>query len=85
MVVAVTLGLALAFEPAEADIMKRQPRDPAAPLLDGFLLWRVIFVSALLLVGVFGYSPGYSNGAAAARHWRGPAPLTCWSWAPPPT
>ena len=54
MVVAVTLGLALAFEPAEADIMKRQPRDPAAPLLDGFLLWRVIFVSALLLVGVFG-------------------------------
>ena len=54
MVVAVTLGLALAFEPAEADIMKRQPRDPAAPLLDGFLLWRVLFVSALLLAGVFG-------------------------------
>ncbi|TDT41467.1 Ca2+-transporting ATPase [Halospina denitrificans] len=54
MVVAVTLGLALAFEPAERDIMQRQPRDPSAALLDGFLLWRVIFVSALLLVGVFG-------------------------------
>ena len=54
MVVAVTLGLALAFEPAEGDIMKRPPRDPAAPLLDMFLLWRVLFVSALLLSAVYG-------------------------------
>lgn len=54
MVVAVTLGLALAFEAAEPDIMQRRPRDPRAALLDGFLLWRVVFVSALLLVGVFG-------------------------------
>ncbi|MGM0433599.1 MAG: cation-translocating P-type ATPase [Pseudomonadota bacterium] len=54
MVVAVTLGLALAFEPPEADIMQRQPRDPSAPMLDGFLLWRVVFVSLLLVSGVFG-------------------------------
>jgi len=54
MVVAVTLGLALAFEPAEGDIMQRPPRNPAAPLLDMFLLWRVLFVSALLLSAVFG-------------------------------
>ena len=54
MVVAVTLGLALAFEHAEQDIMTRQPRDPDASLLDLFLLWRVVFVSVLLLVGVFG-------------------------------
>ncbi|WP_243737196.1 cation transporting ATPase C-terminal domain-containing protein [Halomonas ventosae] len=54
MVVAVTLGLALAFEEAEPDIMTRQPRDPDASLLDLFLLWRVVFVSMLLLVGVFG-------------------------------
>ncbi|MGJ7462572.1 cation-translocating P-type ATPase [Halomonas sp. MA07-2] len=54
MVVAVTLGLALAFENAEQDIMTRQPRDPDASLLDLFLLWRVFFVSMLLLVGVFG-------------------------------
>ncbi|MFY0990226.1 cation-translocating P-type ATPase [Halomonas sp. C05BenzN] len=53
MVVAVTLGLALAFEDAEPDIMQRQPRDPGAALLDLFLLWRVVFVSVLLLVGVF--------------------------------
>ncbi|RDB42979.1 HAD family hydrolase [Halomonas sp. DQ26W] len=54
MVVAVTLGLALAFEEAEPDIMQRQPRDPSAALLDLFLLWRVAFVSFLLLIGVFG-------------------------------
>jgi magnesium-transporting ATPase (P-type) len=54
MVVAVTLGLALAFEDAEADLMQRQPRDPDAALLDLFMLWRVAFVSVLLLTGVFG-------------------------------
>ncbi|PAU74228.1 cation-translocating P-type ATPase [Halomonas salipaludis] len=54
MVVAVTLGLALAFEDAEPDIMARQPRDADAALLDMFLLWRVVFVSVLLLAGVFG-------------------------------
>ncbi|SDN18037.1 cation-transporting P-type ATPase [Vreelandella arcis] len=54
MVVAVTLGLALAFEGAEKDIMIRPPRDPDASLLDLFLLWRVVFVSLLLLLGVFG-------------------------------
>lgn len=54
MVVAVTLGLALAFEQGEEDLMLRTPRDPRAPLLDIFLLWRVVFVSLLLLIGVFG-------------------------------
>ncbi|MDC8441149.1 cation-transporting P-type ATPase [Halomonas aquamarina] len=53
MVVATTLGLALAFEESEQDLMQRQPRDPKAALLDMFLLWRVIFVSLLLLGGVF--------------------------------
>lgn len=53
MVVAITLGLALAFEEGEEDLMRRSPRDPKAPLLDLFLLWRVVFVSLLLLAGVF--------------------------------
>jgi len=54
MVTAVTLGLALAFEPAEADVMARRPRRPDEPILTGFLVWRVVFVSALLVAGVFG-------------------------------
>jgi magnesium-transporting ATPase (P-type) len=51
MVTAVTLALALAFEKAEADIMQRPPRDPREPLLTGFLVWRITFVSALLVAG----------------------------------
>lgn len=54
MVTAVTLALALAFEPAERDIMRRPPRDPGEPLLSRFMAWRVAFVSALLVVGSLG-------------------------------
>ncbi|MBF8224376.1 cation-translocating P-type ATPase [Halomonas sp. 328] len=71
MVVAVTLGLALAFERAEPNLMARPPRDPQAPLLDLFLLWRVVFVSLLLLAGVFGVFAwilhGQGGGEALAR------------------
>ncbi len=51
MVTAVTLALALAFEPTEPNTMKRPPRPPAAPILDMHFLWRVVLVS--LLVGGF--------------------------------
>jgi magnesium-transporting ATPase (P-type) len=48
MVVSVTLGMALAFEPAERDVMKRPPRPPEEPILSGHLLWRIVFVSAII-------------------------------------
>ncbi|MBB5019616.1 magnesium-transporting ATPase (P-type) [Chitinivorax tropicus] len=48
MVCAVTLSLALAFEPAEANVMQRPPRATGEPLLSGFLVWRVLLVSALV-------------------------------------
>lgn len=54
MVTAVTLALALAFEPAEADIMRRPPRDPREAVLSPFMLWRVGFVSVLLVGGSLG-------------------------------
>ncbi|MGG5887565.1 HAD-IC family P-type ATPase [Falsiroseomonas sp. HC035] len=54
MVTATTLGLVLAFEPAEADIMRRPPRPPREPLLSGFVVWRVAFVSVLFTLGAFG-------------------------------
>ena len=54
MVTAVTLALALAFERAEADIMARPPRDPAEPLLNGLLAWRIVFVGFLLVAGGMG-------------------------------
>ena len=55
MVTAVTLALALAFEPSERDVMQRPPRPPGTPILNGFLLWRVMFVSLLLVGGTFGH------------------------------
>jgi len=55
MVTAVTLALALAFEPTEPGVMKRPPRPPNTPILSGFLIWRVAFVSALLVAGTFGH------------------------------
>ena len=48
MVTAVTLALALAFEPAEPGVMRRPPRDPRAPILGGAFLWRIGFVSILI-------------------------------------
>jgi len=48
MIVAVTLALALAFEPAEPDVMRRPPRDPTAPILELAFLWRIAFVSLLI-------------------------------------
>ena len=54
MVTSSTLGLALAFEPAERGIMNRRPRPPREPLLSGFFVWRVLFVSFLMMCGALG-------------------------------
>ena len=52
MVTAVTLALALSFEQAEPDVMRRAPRAAAEPLLTRFMIWRISFVSVLLAAGV---------------------------------
>ena len=54
MVTAVTLSLALAFEPAEANIMRRPPRNASEPLLSKFMLWRISAVSVLLVIAPLG-------------------------------
>ena len=54
MITAVTLALSLAFEPPEADVMKRMPRNPKEPILSNFLIWRILFVSSIIVVGTFG-------------------------------
>lgn len=53
LVTAVTLGVALAFEPTEDGTMHRKPRLRNQPLLDRSLAWHIIFVSFLFLCGVF--------------------------------
>lgn len=64
MVSSVGLAMVLAFEPAEKDIMRRAPRPPREPMLSGFLVWRVIFVSTLFFIGIFGmFTWSQMNGA----------------------
>ena len=54
LITAVTLGLALAFEPSEEGTMRRPPRPRNERLLTGRLIWHVVLVSTLFLVAVFG-------------------------------
>jgi cation-transporting P-type ATPase F len=54
MTSAICLGLMLAFEPKEPDIMDRPPIDPKIPIMTKGLLLRTLFVGLLLTLGVFG-------------------------------
>lgn len=54
LITAVTLGIALAFEPTEENTMRRPPRPRDEPLLSGELVWHIVFVSLLFLGGVYG-------------------------------
>ncbi|MEM8948682.1 MAG: HAD-IC family P-type ATPase [Pseudomonadota bacterium] len=68
MVTAVTLGLALAFEPNEPDVMKRPPRSTGEPILSRFLIWRTVFVSILFMIAIFAqFALAKAEGASTAE------------------
>ncbi|WP_394036703.1 HAD-IC family P-type ATPase [Xanthobacter albus] len=70
LILTITLGLVLAFEPPEPDVMRRPPRRADAPLLSPFLLWRVVFVSVLFTtftLGVFFHALAEGRDLATAR------------------
>ncbi|WP_245868782.1 cation transporting ATPase C-terminal domain-containing protein, partial [Vibrio fujianensis] len=54
MTTAVFLGLMLAFEPKEAGLMQRRPRQLKEPILNREIISRILSVSSLLLLGAFG-------------------------------
>jgi len=69
MITAVTLGIALAFEPTEENTMQRPPRSHREALLGGGLLWHIVLVAGLFLAGVFSMyeyaiMQGYSEALA---------------------
>jgi magnesium-transporting ATPase (P-type) len=69
MITAVTLGIALAFEPTAENTMRRPPRAHDEALLSGGLLWHIVLVAGLFLAGVFSMyeyaiSKGYSEQLA---------------------
>jgi len=68
MTTAVLLGLMLAFEPREAGIMTRPPRDPGSPILTRALVFRIALVGILLLAGSFGlFELALLRGASEAQ------------------
>jgi len=54
LITAITLSIALAFEPTEENTMRRPPRTRDESLLSGDLVWHIILVSFLFLCSVFG-------------------------------
>ena len=65
MITAVTLALALAFEPSEKGIMRRPPRDPDEPIVSGYLLWRIGFVAVIVACFAIGFFfHALNNGAS---------------------
>jgi magnesium-transporting ATPase (P-type) len=70
MVTAVTLGISLSVEPAEDAILLRKPRDAHEPIMSKLLVWRTVFVSILILGGVFGmflWERAHDSNLALAR------------------
>jgi magnesium-transporting ATPase (P-type) len=63
MVTAVALGLTLAFEPTESAAMRRPARPANQSVLSRRLVWRILFVSGLMVAGAFGiYAWAISRG-----------------------
>ncbi len=54
LVAAVALALPLAFEAMEPDVMDRPPRNPDAPVLNGFVIFRTVLVALLMAAGALG-------------------------------
>jgi magnesium-transporting ATPase (P-type) len=54
MVTSVALGLVIAFEPHELDVMRRPPRAVDRPILTRFAVWRILFVGVALLAYTLG-------------------------------
>ena len=70
MITAVTLALSLAFEPPEPNIMRRAPRDATEPMLSRLLIWRIVFVSIILMGGTFGLYLWETNRGMSIEHAR---------------
>jgi Ca2+-transporting ATPase len=70
MVTVSVLGLVLALEKNEPDLMLRQPRNPEAPILTRNLLWRILIVGIIILIsafGIFEWELSQNAGISAAR------------------
>jgi magnesium-transporting ATPase (P-type) len=54
MITAVTLGMALAFEPTDKNTMNKPPRPRGVALIQPALVWQILLVGTLFFLAVFG-------------------------------
>lgn len=66
LVATVALALPLAFEAKEPDVMSRPPRDPGAPVLNPFVVFRTFLAAIIMTVGAIGLFLYEFNAAKAA-------------------
>ncbi|GEL08700.1 cation-transporting P-type ATPase [Salisediminibacterium halotolerans] len=62
MVIAITVSMALAFEPLEEGAMQRPPRNVKTPLLTPYYIFRIVFVSLLIGGGTLALSMMLMDG-----------------------
>lgn len=70
MVTAVTLALALSFEPMEEKVMELPPRKSGEPILGKLFIWRITFVSFLIggiTLAMFNYMKSLDVSVEFAR------------------
>ncbi|MGP6175646.1 cation-transporting P-type ATPase [Corynebacterium sp. A21] len=70
LITAVTLSLALSFEPSEPNVMDRKPRDPNTGILDAEAVIRIIYTSLFIggaTIGVFLLAQESGVDLAASR------------------
>lgn len=67
MTTAVLLGLMLAFEPGEPDVMHYPPRDPKSPILNATIITRILLVTAIMMAAVFGIFVWQQQGYSLAQ------------------
>ncbi len=66
LVATVALALPLAFEAKEPDVMSRPPRDPGAPVLNPFVVFRTFLAAIIMTVGAIGLFLYEFNAAKSA-------------------
>ncbi len=66
LVATVALALPLAFEAKEPDVMSRPPRDPGAPVLNPFVVFRTFLAAIIMTVGAIGLFLYEFNAAKAS-------------------
>lgn len=83
LVATVALSLPLAFEAREPGVMRRPPRQPDAPVLSGFVVYRTLLAATLMTLGCVGLflweyrGAGGEGGAAALARAQTMAVTTC--------